>query len=175
MMEIRNSKLLEYQDYYLLSEEEEELVVTLALLFNPKILKEKYLFLVGDKFVPAGTDNEFFELTNNNFGIHISSEVIIGGVSRKVLNLMGCNESWLERNYYNPLTHYINSRPDLFENKKKNNCESTCNCFVSCFDSCCSCCDCGCGNCGKKICCFVFWGAFIAFAVVSIITSLMKN
>ena len=171
----KNNKLLEYQNYYLLTEKEEELVVVFALLFNPKILKEKYLFLVGDKFVPAGTDNEFFELTNNNFGIHISSEVIIGGVSRKVLNLMGCNESWLERNYYNPLTHYINSRPDLFEKEKKNNCESTCNCFVSCFDSCCSCCDCGCGNCGKKICCFVFWGAFIAFAVVSIITSLMKN
>ena len=115
----KNNKLLEYQNYYLLTEKEEELVVVFALLFSPKTLKEKFLFLVGDKYVPPGTSNEFYELTNNNFGVHISSEVIIGGVSRKVFQLMGCTESWLDRNYYNPLTHYINSRPDLFEKEKK--------------------------------------------------------
>ena len=170
-----NNKLLEYQNYYLLSEKEEELVVIFAILFSPKILKEKYLFLVGEKFVPPGTGNEFFELTNNKFGVHISSEVIIGGVSRKVLQFMGCTESWLEKNYYNPLAHYINSRPELFEKAKTNNCESTCDCFVCCFDSCCCCCDCGCGSCGKKICCFIFWGIWIVITVVLLLINIFDK
>ena len=49
----RNNKLLEYQDYYLLSEEEEEMVVTLAILFDPKIFIDKKLFLVGPEYVPS--------------------------------------------------------------------------------------------------------------------------
>ena len=168
----RNSKLLEYQDYYLLSEEEEQTVVTLALLFNPKILSDNHLFLVGSNYVPFGEKNQFYEITNNKFGIHVSSEIIIGGVARKILKFMGCTNSWLERYYYEPLRDYLNSHPEFLKKKNccdPNTCDSFCSCCVTCFDSCCECCDCGCGRCGKKICCFIFWGIIVVLGLISIL------
>ena len=113
----RNSKLLEYQDYYLLSEEEEEMVVTLAILFDPKIFIDKKLFLVGPEYVLPGSTNQFYQITNNKFGIHVSSEVIIGGVSRKILQFMGCKNSWLEGYYYEPLRDYLDSHPNFLQKK----------------------------------------------------------
>ena len=170
----RNNKLLEYQDYYLLSDEEEEMVVTLAILFDPKIFIDKKLFLVGEKYVPSGKINQFYEITNNKFGIHVSSEVIIGGVSRKILQFMGCKNSWLEEYYYEPLKDYLDSHPNFLRKKKccnPNTCDSFCNCCVACFDSCCACCDCGCGRCGKKICCLIFWGIFLVLQLILILLS----
>ena len=170
-----NNKFLEYQKYYLLSEKEEQLVVIIAILFDPKILISQSLFLVGSEYVPSGKTNQFYELTNNKFGIHINSEVIIGGVARKVLKFMGCTQSWLDDNYYEPINYYITTHPEFFEKKKKYNCESTCSCFASWFDSCCSCCDCGCGPCGKIICCFVVWGIIIAFVIFSVLAQVLNE
>ena len=104
----KNNKLLEYQNYYLLTEKEEELVVVFALLFSPKTLKEKFLFLVGDKFVPAGTDNEFFEIKQETIGAHFNQEIMIAGKSVKLKKKMACNDRWLNCFYFKPMYEYIN-------------------------------------------------------------------
>ena len=95
-----------YSEYYSLTIEEQNKVLSLVSLFNPKIMVESYLFLVGPRFVPADASNQFYELTDNRIGIHVNSEVIIGGVSRRVLKVMGCTESWLNRNYFIPVDNY---------------------------------------------------------------------
>ena len=126
-------KYTDYHDYDLLSSEEERTVLELAKLFNPK--------LIGYNYVPDGSSNQFYEVTNDKIGLHIDSEVIIGGVSRKVLKVMGCTEEFLKRNFYNPIESYTNCY--------------YCGIFERYFDSCCSCCDCGCGP-SCKICWCIF-------------------
>ena len=95
-----------YQEYYLLTFDEKKTVLYLAGLFNPKIMVDSYLFLVGSRFVPEGKSNQFFDITDSRIGIHVNSEVMIGGVSRRVLKVMGCTESWLNRNYFTPVETY---------------------------------------------------------------------
>ena len=88
---IRYDGAEQYTNYkeYLLSTKEEQTVVGLAILFNPEIMIESSLFLVGSNFVPSGSSNKFYEISNNKIGIHVNFEVMIGGVSRKVMKVMG--------------------------------------------------------------------------------------
>ena len=167
-------KLPDYREYFLISEEEEKALVTLAILFNPKILIDNSLFLVGEKYVPSGKTNQFYEITNNEFGLHVSSEVIIGGVSRKVMKFMGCLPSWLDKNYYHPLDYYLRTQPKLLE-PEKNNCCNCCDslCFC-CFDSCFGCCDCKCSVGCKKACCFTFWVIIIVLLPAIILIIIFK-
>ena len=101
-------KYTDYRDYDLLSSEEERTVLELAKLFTPKLMSQLSLFLIGYNYVPDGSSNQFYEVTNDKIGLHIDSEVIIGGVSRKVLKVMGCTEEFLKRNFYNPIESYTN-------------------------------------------------------------------
>ena len=103
-------KYINYREYYTLTSEEENIVLSLVCLFNPKIMVESYIFLVGPRFVPEGSSNQFYELTDNRIGIHVNSEIMIGGVSRRVLKVMACTEDWLNRNYFIPVESY-NRRP----------------------------------------------------------------
>ncbi len=163
-----NSRLTDYQNYFLLSKEEEKLVAGLALLFQPDIMKEYSLFVVAPQYVKYGYSNEFYEITKNNLGFHIDSEVVIGGVSRKVLKFMACTEGWFDKNYYIPLAAY------LLANKKKNCCESFCdflNCFAKCFDSCCCCFNCECTTNCKKIWCIIFYAYIIIVAIICIFST----
>ena len=99
-----------YRQYDTLTSEDEKAVLNLVSLFNPKVMVDNYLFLVGQRFVTATQSNQFFQLSDSRLGFRINSEVIIGGVSRKILKVMGCNEYWLNTYYYNPVQSY-NSRP----------------------------------------------------------------
>ena len=72
---------------------------------------DNYLFLLDQRFVTASQSNQFFELSDNRLlGIPINSEVVIGGVSRKVLKVMGCNDYWINTYYYIPVQSF-NNRP----------------------------------------------------------------
>ena len=104
-------KYTDYYYYYLLSTDEEKKVILLAALFNPEVMIKASLFINEPVLIRPGFNNEFFELSNNKIGIHVNSEVVIGGVSRKVLNIMAYRETWLDYNYYEPMNTYI--RPEL--------------------------------------------------------------
>ena len=167
----KNNRYTDYSNYFLLSKEEEETVAGFAILFSPEIMKKYCLFVVNPQYVKYGYTNDFLEITNNNLGIHVDSEVIIGGVSRKVLKIMVCKECWLEENYYLPLSAYLLDHPDL---KKKNCCESFCdflNCFAKCFDSLCCCFNCDCTTNCKKIWCIIFYAYIITVAIICILSA----
>ena len=65
-------KYTDYHDYDLLSSEEERTVSELAKLFNPKLMSQLSLFLIGYQYVPDGSDNKFYEITNDKIGFHIN-------------------------------------------------------------------------------------------------------
>ena len=93
-----------------MTSEDEKVVLNLVSLFNPKVMVDNYLFLVGQRFVTATQSNQFFQLSDSRLGFRINSEVIIGGVPRKILKVMGCNEYWLNTYYFYPVQSY-NNRP----------------------------------------------------------------
>ena len=124
-------KYSDYHHYYLLSPEDEIKVLLLAGIFKPQIMIKLSLFIVDPNLLKPGFSNTFFELGNNQIGIHINSEVVIGGVSRKVLKIMACDEAWIVEHFYRPMLAY--AKPEFpqaqanylpYEIKKKDCLES---------------------------------------------------
>ena len=101
-----SNRYTKYEYYYRLSKEEKQTVLGLVSLFNPETMEKSDLFLVGAEYVPEGAGNKFFEITDQRLGIHMNSEVMIGGVYRKVLNIMSCTQSWLNTYYYEPIRSF---------------------------------------------------------------------
>ena len=172
----------DYKNYYLLSKEEEQTVLGLAALFNPKLMIQNSLFIVDPDLVPPGSSNQFFEITDSKIGVHVNSEVVIGGVARKVLKIMTCTEDWLLRNYIDPVKSY--TRPQLpsgysssHYRKEEECCECLCDelsccetCFDCMFDDCCAnnCGGCLTSNCKKGFCCIFFLILLILIIVIII-------
>ena len=57
--------------------------------------------------VPEGSDNEFYQITDERINFHFNDEIMIGGKTCKILKVMACNTSWLLRFYYNPLKNIM--------------------------------------------------------------------
>lgn len=95
--------LTDFQHYYLLTETQKNILFYLVLLFNPLIFFDAGVFIKDENLVPPGADNEFYQITDNKIGIHVSDQIMIGGHSVKVLKIMACNEDWLYKFYINPL------------------------------------------------------------------------
>ena len=104
----RNSKLTDYQHYYNLNNEEKKAVVQLAILFNPKLFIDEGIFVVNSDLLPDSLGNKFYKITDETIGVHVNQQVMIGGRAVKVLNIMACNSSWLNRNYFIPLERIRN-------------------------------------------------------------------
>ena len=127
-----------YREYYSLTSAEEDTVLYLAGLFNPKLMVDSYLFLVNPRIIPENKSNQFYELTDSRIGIHVNSEIMIGGVSRRVLQIMACTEEWLSRNYFIPVESY-NRRRQLpasnYQNSSSNEeeCCESCGPFLDCL------------------------------------------
>ena len=68
------------------------------------------LFIVSPTLVPYGSTNEFYQITDDRIGVHVNSEVVIGGRVIKVLKIMACTEDWINRYYFNPASSYSKLR-----------------------------------------------------------------
>ena len=114
----QNNKISDYQRYYNLNEEEKALVYTLAILFNPKIFISAGVFIVNPELLSDNNANEFFKITDERIGVHVNQEIMIGGRAIKVLKIMVCNFSWIERYYFSPLKNMIQEAENE-ENRKE--------------------------------------------------------
>ena len=121
----QSSRLTDFQRYYSLSKEEEQTVLGLVALFNPKIMTDLYLFIVAPNLVPSGMTNEFYQITDDRIGVHVNSEVVIGGRVVKVLKIMACTEEWIYNNYINPAQSYTKPQLTSSSNYKSSNYNST--------------------------------------------------
>ena len=106
-----DTRLTDFENYYDLTKEEEQTVLGLCALFNPKVMIELSLFIIAPELVPEGLSNEFYQITDEKVGVHVNSEVVIGGRVIKVLKIMACTRYWLEANFYDPVDEY--SSPQL--------------------------------------------------------------
>ena len=66
-----------YNNYYLITKEEEQTILKMLSLFNPSIMENLSLFVVNPSLIPVGKENEFYDI-NNNF-MKIQSQVYISG------------------------------------------------------------------------------------------------
>ena len=94
--------LTDYHNYDLLSGEELLAVYQLATLLNPQLFIQAGIFIV-DQNLLLDFSNQFYEIADETIGIHVNSEIIIGGKTVKVLKVMACNENWLVDSYYKPM------------------------------------------------------------------------
>ena len=166
-------RLTDYRYYNYLSNEEEQTVIGLVSIFNPSVMTNLGLFIVDPRFVPSGSRNEFFQLTDSRLGFHVNSEVIIGGVSRKVLKIMTCISSWLDDYYWEPMASYTRPRlppsTNRTNNRTNNNNDNCCECLEKGFDHCCCCLDCQCPSYCKKCWCLIFILYFFVGPIFAII------
>ena len=67
-----DSKLTDFQNYHLLTSEEEELLINLCSLFNPLIFIDAKIFILDPRLLAPGDDNEFFEITDHKIGLLVN-------------------------------------------------------------------------------------------------------
>ena len=91
-----------------LTKAEEDLLLKLVLIFNPKIFIDAGIFIVDQKLLPSYRSNEFYQITDQRIGIHVNQEIIIGGKSVKILKIMACNTNWINTYYLNPIENITN-------------------------------------------------------------------
>ncbi len=54
------------------------------------------------------SDNQFYEITNNQLNVVAASSLVIGGVRRRVFKIMLYNRHWILRNYIQPMQELVN-------------------------------------------------------------------
>ena len=96
------SKLTEYSNYYKLNLDEKKAVFNTAKKYSPDSLNNKVFFNIPE-LVPSGSSNKFIKITDKTIGFHVSQEILFGGASVKVLEIMVYEYDWLKRNYNDPL------------------------------------------------------------------------
>ena len=97
-----------YFNYNLVSKQEEQKILDLVSTFNSKVMTELNLFVIEPDFVPVDKENEFYDISDERFEGKINSEVDIGEITRKVLKIMACKQSWIDKYYSEPLKEYEN-------------------------------------------------------------------
>ena len=94
--------LTDYENYDLLTVDEMTKLFELVLIFNPKYFIEKGVFIVNEDLLPGNLSNQFYKITDERIGLHVSDQMFIGGRTVNVLKVMACSKDWLLRNYFIP-------------------------------------------------------------------------
>ena len=91
---------IDYHSYLYLPQNEINNIIQFANLFNP-ITMGSYKVFIQDDSLPMG--NQFFEITDETYGIHINEDILIGGKIAKISKIMVYRSDWVTKNYYIPL------------------------------------------------------------------------
>ena len=97
------NKLTDYKNYDLLTIDEMADVYACAILLNPKMFLDAGIFIINPNLLTRGLCNQFYKITDSRVGVHVNQEIAVGGVSVKVLQIMVCDESWINKYYIRPL------------------------------------------------------------------------
>lgn len=96
-------RLINYEQYRLLSDLDKALLVVLVTKLNPITLTGKCLVHDEDVHSNAGRDNEFYNINAESMTFAATDSVIIGEKRVSVKKFMVYNMAWLNRNYILPL------------------------------------------------------------------------
>ena len=97
------NKLTDYRNYDLLTIDEMADVYACAILLNPKMFLDAGIFIINPNLLTRGLCNQFYKITDSRVGVHVNQEIAVGGVSVKVLQIMVCDQSWINKYYIRPL------------------------------------------------------------------------
>ena len=103
------AKYTNYNNYNNLSNREVNEVIQLATIFNPVILMKAKVFIPKEDL---DMDNRFFEITDESLNIHAIRQIVIGGITTKVLKIMVFKFNWLNNNYFFPLKRLTQKRDE---------------------------------------------------------------
>ena len=99
-------KYYNYNNFSVLTKDEENIVLQLAEFFNPSNMLKLSLFILDHNLLPNEKENEFFEITDKNIGVNINSEVVLEGRILKVQKVMVYKQSWMNKYYFDPIHEY---------------------------------------------------------------------
>ncbi len=68
--------LTDYNSYYLLTDNEIDILIETVLILNPKYFVDAGIFILDSYLVPDDMNNEFYEITDNRIGFHINENNI---------------------------------------------------------------------------------------------------
>ena len=92
----------DYRNFWKLSDEEDELVYKLCLLFSPDELEDK-LFFESDALC-GSSENKFYEISQVRHLVGAIGPVVIAGQRRQATSIMAYKMSWIRTYYLGPMT-----------------------------------------------------------------------
>ena len=97
------NRLKNFESYNSLNDTEIDALLALVVLFSPDELIGKVFF--PDEDFGEGW-NQFYELSSVTHMLAVTDNVLIGGESRRVAEIMLFRRFWLEENYISPLRSF---------------------------------------------------------------------
>ena len=127
-----------YGEYYYLPDSEIDNLLEIARIFNPKAMVEAGIFIADEDINGM---NRFYEITNEEMGLHVNEEIFIGGVRVQVLKLMVFKQSWVIRYYIEPYASLTRRNQHVLTNtfntnnvysRRQDSMEECDDCFCDC-------------------------------------------
>lgn len=96
------SCLLEYENFHALTVKQNDQVLILCDALRPNLFINKCIFENTQKC--GDSQNEFYEIEEVERSLAIQNEIIVRGENRHVSKIMYYRPSYLEKNYYEPMS-----------------------------------------------------------------------
>ena len=96
-------KYIDYLNPNIISKEEEEIILNLALKYKPKILVNNGVFILNQDLLPGNSSNEFYQLNDQRIQTKVNPNIIIECNVINVSQFMACNYNWISTYYHEPI------------------------------------------------------------------------
>ena len=104
----------DYKGYQYMPSKYLDTLIKLALLFDPKLMIAARVFIE----VPSlDMINRFYEIKDERMDIHVDEEIVIGGVTTRVKEIMAFKPSFLLIYYYFPLLNLTEPKEPIYTYK----------------------------------------------------------
>ncbi|XP_060604234.1 uncharacterized protein LOC132757063 [Ruditapes philippinarum] len=95
------NRLRQYHNYYMLTQSDTNLLISLCLLLKPDVLLNKCIF--QDDNICGDCNNEFFDLETVRNNLLVAGSIMIGGQQKRVSKIMAFKMSWLQLYWIDPM------------------------------------------------------------------------
>ena len=94
------SLIKDYEKYHLVTQMEKQQIFNIATALKPSILEGKVFFLTESA---GDLTNAFYEINTTEVNVAATEEVVIGGVKKKVHQIMIYERRWMQDKYYDAI------------------------------------------------------------------------
>lgn len=90
-----------YQNWMNMTDDEDKLIFVLAATLSPDELEDKVFF--ENSALCSNSSNQFYEIGQVKNQLLVVQSIVIGGRTRQVKKIMAYTNTWMQRNYYQPM------------------------------------------------------------------------